>query len=761
MPTLDDFDDDLFAAVQQVTVTTSDSDYIDQLVPLIKLARNSDRSPQLVRTLWEISHQRESEIEKICNSNHQEFVSSVNQLLRVREGTVNLGSEILTLNQSIQTSTEKLANQKKALVDSRSVRQNIDETTTALNACLDVLRLSNQVHELLAKKRHYAALRALDELRDVHLKEVGRYKIAEMIEKSVPATHRLIAEAVMTDLNTWLYRIREASQYLGEVAFYHTEMRRTRMRERVEKEEFMGKFKLNSAVELVADETDEFDILNNEETETQVDFSPLFECMHIHETLGRTDQFKIEYAATRRRQKELLIPTTLDLLDEDEANLSSLLESITGFAIVERATMAKTHNFRAAVDVDELWESMCQSAITLISNALPKVDSDEKLLKIKGRIALFIQTMGSWNYNVSSLNSLVLTIFAKYAQLLKYRFSEDFQEIVSTDDYMPMPINSLDEYDKVVNVSWYTPDTRREELIFPCVLPFSQMYPLCCIDIRNFLNQIYQFSDENFQHSNVIDETLMTSLDDLLCENVCQSLVERLSSQYPGQIVQILTNLEHFEHACEELQTLLFQARSSSSASAPVVLRAKEQFAAGRKTAEKRIFELVNSKIDDLIDTAEYDWQVSASSYMQELTRYLHNNMSSVMLGLPTDLKELVYFDALSHAANSVLELALDDHVQRISPAAIRLLNNDVQYLSAFVDTLDNPILKENLDELIQTVALMQTDNPDEFFDVGQANRKYGRVDRQNGAALLEKYVQTQKDNTFANYASRFGLNRS
>lgn len=43
--------------------------------------------------------------------------------------------------------------------------------------------------------------------------------------------------------------------------------------------------------------------------------------------------------------------------------------------------------------VDELWDSMCQSAITLIQNSLPKVDSDELLLKIKGRIALFMLTM--------------------------------------------------------------------------------------------------------------------------------------------------------------------------------------------------------------------------------------------------------------------------------------------------------------------------------------------------------------------------------
>tara|TARA_R110002060_G_scaffold54161_5_gene64776 strand:- start:109 stop:258 length:150 start_codon:yes stop_codon:yes gene_type:complete len=36
---------------------------------------------------------------------------------------------------------------------------------------------------------------------------------------------------------------------------------------------------------------------------------------------------------------------------------------------------------------------MCQTAISLISKALDKVDNAEVLLKIKGVIALFIQTM--------------------------------------------------------------------------------------------------------------------------------------------------------------------------------------------------------------------------------------------------------------------------------------------------------------------------------------------------------------------------------
>jgi exocyst complex component 6 len=343
----------------------SDTDYIDQLIPAIRDAGKSKRTPQLLRALEGFSADREAEIETMCNTNHQEFIGSVNQLLKVRDGTVSLTSEILGLNQSIQTSTERLASQKKALVDSRGVRNNIDEASQALKDCLEVLRLANQVHDLLAKGNHYAALRALDEVQNVHLKEITHYKIAEMIQKSVPAMHKMISEAVMTDLNTWLYRIRETSQFLGEVAFYHTETRRTRQREHMERTSYSRTFKLNSAIELVCDESEEFDILDNEEV--QVDFTPLFECLHIHEALGQSDKFRSEYAATRRRQKELLLPSSITLVDDDYGGLNTLLEGIAGFAIVEKATMKKTDHLRSLSDVCSCWSLIYHYIPTILT----------------------------------------------------------------------------------------------------------------------------------------------------------------------------------------------------------------------------------------------------------------------------------------------------------------------------------------------------------------------------------------------------------
>lgn len=53
-------------------------------------------------------------------------------------------------------------------------------------------------------------------------------------------------------------------------------------------------------------------------------------------------------------------------------------------------------------------------------------------------------------------------------------------------------------------------------------------------------------------------------------------------------------------------------------------------------------------------------------------------------------------------------------------------------------------MLRENLDELQQTVNLMQSDNHEEFYDISIRNKKYGRVDVLNGPMLLEKYVITE-----------------
>lgn len=265
-------------------------------------------------------------------------------------------SEILDLNQSIQTSTEKLAEQKQALVNTRGVQQNITDVSDAIKESLRILHAVNNAHDLIRRKKYYAALKSLDDLQNEHLVPIiqnryaTQYRLADLIQKSIPDSQKAISKAVMTDLNTWLYRIRETSQFLGEVAFFHTKQRQDRQRARVEGNDFLNNFKLNSAIELVFDESNDFDVLDNEDV--QVEFTPLYEALHIHDALGQVDKFRADYAATRRQQKELLMPSSVDLLsDDNDLSLGALLEGIAGFAIIEKATVQRVPQLRSSLDV--------------------------------------------------------------------------------------------------------------------------------------------------------------------------------------------------------------------------------------------------------------------------------------------------------------------------------------------------------------------------------------------------------------------------
>lgn len=46
------------------------------------------------------------------------------------------------------------------------------------------------------------------------------------------------------------------------------------------------------------------------------------------------------------------------------------------------------------------------------------------------------------------------------------------------------------------------------------------------------------------------------------------------------------------------------------------------------------------------------------------------------------------------------------------------------------------------MEVLLQTVDLMSSEDPNDFFDISKRSQKYGAVDAQNGAMLLDKVEQ-------------------
>ena len=187
-------------------------------------------------------------------------------------------------------------------------------------------------------------------------------------------------------------------------------------------------------------------------------------------------------------------------------------------------------------------------------------------------------------------------------------------------------------------------------------MPFSQTYPMCCINIRNFVDQFYQFTEGVVQQHLDLDEVLRQSLDGLLTTHVCDQIVKRLSQMSNlSQIAQIVVNIDHFARACEELEGVLVNLRASQRGG-PVSLSSTAAFARALVTAENRIGDVIGSKLSDFFELAEYNWLPARpestvddpSTYVFEMITFLTAYVDSVLLGLDEAVKTRAYQSALT-----------------------------------------------------------------------------------------------------------------
>jgi hypothetical protein len=102
---------------------------------------------------------KESEIEELCSAHYQEFVGSVDQLLKVRQETVALKDSIESLNRIMGESGSDLISRRKEIIGLKRVAVNCDQAIKAVKKCMNVLEISTQIRAQVDVGKYYSALR--------------------------------------------------------------------------------------------------------------------------------------------------------------------------------------------------------------------------------------------------------------------------------------------------------------------------------------------------------------------------------------------------------------------------------------------------------------------------------------------------------------------------------------------------------------------------------------------------------------------------
>ncbi|KAJ9112059.1 hypothetical protein QFC22_006353 [Naganishia vaughanmartiniae] len=794
---------DIEAQLAQITIdpaNTGNTENLEPLAPLVKTLQDSGTAQAYFRTLDTFVQEKEHEIERICNENYEDFASAIGMLGTVRQGTGHLKGQIGQLDGQIGQVGQELSSKKRALLQHKKVARNIDEAIDTLQTCLRVLDMVNSVKEMITSKKYFGALRALEGLRALPPSSISSTPFYQQIMLSIPLLRTEIKASVTAEEKAWLLGVRESSPLVGKLALDQMEVRAKKWKTKMERDGNVKEIRIGSAIELVNNEKSEFNPLHNEKI--SLDFKPLLQCIHIYEALNSRAELQQVYHADRQRQAHLILSTRGTITPQNISTiLPGLMEDLVGFFIIEQHVLKISRTFRTVREVDDLWDEMSRAIVAVVSDGLKGCEDSDTFLAVKLNILRFEQTLEGYNYDVSGLTRLIMTMFERYSDLLHRKFSADFDQIVMEDDNQPMMVQNQAEFEQVVAACWLAPG-EEEHLAgqgFPQLMPFSQTFPMCCINVRNFVDQFYHFVEGVTQRHRNIDELLRKSLDGLLISHVSKNICNRLSKMSNlSQIAQAVVNLEHFATAAEQLETALMTMKysnghqASSSAGSVLTLQSSQSFQAAIDFAQNRIDTIIASKLDEFFEMAEYDWtpplpasirkrgvisgtspsnsafqnsrpgspavgtQVTQrqsttmqwfdanttqepSTYLFEMITFLTAYVDSVLIMLNEDIKTRTYRMALEHVNKGLLGYLIGPDVPKLNEQALKNLVDDVTFIEKEVKRLEKPGLDDVFDEIKSIINLILSEAVQAYMEPSIRQGSYAVIRPKHLQIVLEK----------------------
>ncbi|XP_017287343.1 exocyst complex component 6 isoform X5 [Kryptolebias marmoratus] len=719
------------------------------------------------------NHDRE--IEKMCNFHHQGFVDAITELLKVRADAEKLMGQVTDTNRRLQEAGKEVTAQTQEVIRCRMQQRNMTTTVEKLQLCLPVLEMYSKLREQLESKRYYAALKTMEQLENVYIPRVSKYRFCQIMAENLPRLREEIKEISMSDLKDFLESIRKHSDKVGETAMRQAQQHRT-FNSAVTKQLNLGHYtkpvySFNGRTHihvpnglLMNNDTGDEEEADEEVLTAQdlVDFSPVYRCLHIYTVLGDRETFENYYRKQRKKQARLVLQPHANMHETVEG-YRRYFNQIVGFFVVEDHILHATTGLVTRAFTDELWNMALSKIIAVLRTHTSYCEDPDLVLELKNLIVIFADTVQGYGFPVNRLFDLLFEVRDQYNETLLKKWAVVFREIFESDNYSPIPVETEEEYKLVVSRFPFH-DAEIEKQDFPKKLPMSQSVPQIYTQVKEFIYASLKFSESLHRSSTEIDDMLRKSTNLLLTRTLSSCLQNLIKKPHIGltELVQIIINTTHLEQACKYLEEFITNITNVSPETVHTTrLYSLATFKDARHAAEGEIYTKLNQKIDEFIQLADYEWDMSesdgrASGYLMDLINFLRSTFQ-VFTHLPGKVAQTACMSACKHLSTSLMQMLLDTELKQISMGAIQQFNLDVIQCELFASSEPVPgfqgdTLQLAFIDLRQLLDLfMVWDWSTYLADYGQPNSKYLRVNPATALALLEKVYRGMKDTSKKN----------
>lgn len=765
------------------------ADYLDKLTPIVHESLLERKSlDELISSLDIISNEKSKNLEAICKQSESDILNSVNNISSIKTKSNDILTKVREISSILEESGSSLIEKKKDFLTLKNNSTRINQSIEYITASLQILELTNKVHDFIVAEKYFIALKHINELKKANQKnyEINQFKFANQIYQSIPAMTNLIKQKSFEKVRLLLGNFDKNVTTVGEILFTHTEQQMNKWADKINHNDLIKEYSLNSPIELtmrLVELSAKFNPLENDYV--HIPLNPLYDAILIYETIDELDELKslfikeITFRKARIFQQLIKLNSgKLDGIFSDLSGIQEFLYKMASFFVIDAIINAKTrYKLKSWQKIVSIWNVLLDKLILVLTSFIKAITNDEvdQIVELKKMVGIFIKIMEGYNFPAKRLyDDILVLLFKKYQELLSNNFEDEFKVSLYEDDSMPMRINDATLYKKVLAVSWYQTDN--EEIIpispvkfldendrdFPKHLPFSQLYPMTCAQIRSFVRKSLQFLDFNFYNHNfkLLSQLLITSLDDLMSGRIGKHLKEKVNSTNREEIAQNLINLDFFYISSNEVSKLLTYGNANQLSKISInvnLVKSLPQknfrlnsiniFKEIKKTAESKLFEMVDDKVIQLLEMVDFDFATTIvnkepSMYVVELGEFLKAMFSSTFSNLPSQVLELLIsriFDILAEQFKDFLLIS-----STITDVAILNFDNDLTYLEEILTHLRsnnsdqfNKKMESKFDELRQVILLIKNRSFEEFRNF--KNEKYSKIDTSFGILLLNK----------------------
>jgi len=409
---------------------------------------------------------------------------------------------------------------------------------------------------------------------------------------------------------------------------------------------------------------------------------------------------------------------------------------------------------------EELWEMAISKIGTVLTTQCSNLEDVSMMLAIKELIVWFSHTLSSYGFGVNALYDVLLQMRDQYNEMLTRKWKPIFNKIGEEDNYTPLYVSTLPEYNEVIQKFPYESGIALDE--FPKRYPFSCFVPYIYDEVKNFIRASMKFNQNLNISRTETDNSIRKSTNLLLTKTLSESIKRLLN--HPAlnlaQLAQMSVNTMHLEDSCPELEKFISVITGTTDVNVSLTrLYGSSTFKDVRGDAEMRIYEKLNLKMDEFLGLASYNWapttiRLQPSSYIMDLLAYLQGAFITFE-PLPGDVAKTACMSSCKHLATNLKMFLLDERVRSVNMNGLLSFDVDLKQCEEFaasqpVEGFGVGTLEMSFQELRQFVDLFTHGDWSTYLhDHGSSTSKYNRVQPKSIVMLIEKMTDTTKKINF------------